>query len=76
VDSIIGYFDNEQDADTLNAAFNSSFTAWVLANRADLVAGTKNAVEYFDTNPPIYEAAIKTSSIGGLNISLITLNDL
>ena len=71
ISNAVGYITSEADANTLNAAFDSSYLAFIRTNKDALRDGSMNIAEYFNSNPPIHDDCLKTTSVDGMNLPII-----
>lgn len=72
----IGYTLSENDATTINADYESTYGDWVRANKNNLRDGVVQISSYFVSNPPVHSAWTKTTSVEGMELSLVNINDL
>jgi hypothetical protein len=71
-----GYTADMNECEQINSTYYSGFTNWINENKTDLENGTKSISEFFQNNPKVYEANMQTTSIGGMDLNLITFSDI
>lgn len=72
----VGYVLNEAEAIQASADYND-YVQWIRTNRSDLIAGSTNISEFFNTTPKVYFNNLTVDTIEGLGLSEITdLNTL
>jgi hypothetical protein len=72
VHTVTGFTKSEEDANTLNAAFNANMGQWLIDNKDELEAGTIHPKEYFDSNPDFHYVTGRKKSVKGLDLIEIT----
>lgn len=67
----MGYVISENVANTVNKRYGSTHGVWLINNKSDLGSNIITTSNYFTNNLPCFTCFTMTTSIEGLNLSLI-----
>lgn len=72
----IGYTTDMNECQLINDTYYLGFETWINDNKTDLENDNISISTFFQDNPKVYEVNTETTSIDGMNLSLITFGDL